>query len=79
MWNYFTTTNAHIQVQIPVYDNQQGPALPPGAPGPAHPGNPNNNCQEQRGCPEFNTGDVAWANGQRYIVTMHPYNRLRYI
>ena len=79
MWNYFTTTNTHIQVQIPVFDHNPGPALAPGAAGPPHPGNPKDDCQDNRGCPEFRSGDTAWANGQRYTVTMHRYNQLRYI
>ena len=64
-WNYFTTTNTHLQVQIPVYDNQNN--------------NPNLDCQDNKGCQEFNTGDHAWVNHKKYTVTMHRYNQLRYI
>lgn len=64
-WNYFTTTNSHLQVQIPVYDNMNT--------------NPNNDCQDNKGCKEFRSGDTAWVNNKKYTVTMHRYNQLRYI
>ena len=41
--------------------------------------NKSNNCLEDRGCPELNSGDVAMVNNEENYVTMHPYNRLRYI
>ena len=41
--------------------------------------NNKSNCQEDRGCSELNSGDVAMVNNEPNNVTMHPYNRLRYI
>ena len=41
--------------------------------------NPNIDCQDNNGCKEFNSGDIAWVNNTRYTVSMHRYNQLRYI
>lgn len=60
-WNYFTTTNTHLKVQISVLNNKK------------------QDCQDNNGCAEFNTGDKVWINGLEYTVTMHRYNQLRYI
>ena len=60
-WNYFTTTNTHLKVQISVLNNKR------------------QDCQDDNGCSEFNTGDKVWINDLEYTVTMHRYNQLRYI
>ena len=65
-WNYYTTTDTHLKIQIPVFNHD-----------PAN--NPKDDCLDDRGCLEFNTGDYAWANNIRYKVTMHRYRTLRYI
>ena len=61
----FYNNKFYLQVQIPVYDNINT--------------NPNNDCQDNKGCKEFRSGDTAWVNNKKYTVTIDRYNQLRYI